>query len=297
MKRVIYMDIPTKPKKLRLWKKRQSDSHTNKKQSEETRRKRSISMKRWHREVGFSIQTRNKISENNLKRDISKIYTKKVRQKMSRIKKEQIRINGHSWLGKHHTQKTKNKLRDINTGRVQSKLEKMHRSKSLKRYYMSHEGYWVGKNFSKAHLDKLSSAQMGRKHPEDVKKKIGRKHRGKVLSEKTRKLISIGRVGKYGGENNPQWKGGLSLEPYGVDFNYQFKQLVRERENFCCLLCKYKTKKPALDVHHIDYNKRNNIEINCVGICHSCHTLTGNNRQMWTSIFIGLMIEKYGYTY
>lgn len=85
----------------------------------------------WHKEVGFSKLTIKKIKKANRERDNSIIYTEQVRKNMSRIKKKQIKKNGHSWEGKHHKKKTKELLRKINLGRKQSDSERENRSKSL----------------------------------------------------------------------------------------------------------------------------------------------------------------------
>jgi hypothetical protein len=64
------------------------------------------------------------------------------------------------------------------------------------------------------------------------------------------------------GENNPSWAGGMST-PYPSEFNNEFKELVRERYNYTCMVCKRKQGQleRKLDVHHIDYDKDNlNVE-------------------------------------
>jgi len=43
--------------------------------------------------------------------------------------------------------------------------------------------------------------------------------------------------GKYIGENSSQWKGGISFEPYPLDFNGKLKRFIRERDNYTCQLC------------------------------------------------------------
>ena len=37
----------------------------------------------------------------------------------------------------------------------------------------------------------------------------------------------------------------------------------------------------VLDVHHIDYNKKNNKENNLLTLCRFCHTRTNFNRNTW----------------
>jgi len=101
------------------------------------------------------------------------------------------------------------------------------------------------------------------------------------------------------GEKHPNWRGGISFEPYDINFNNKFKRAIRKRDNQICMLCGIHREKlkRALDVHHIDYNKLLSIPQNCVSLCTSCHTKTNWNRKNWTKFFQSLLAEKYGYIY
>lgn len=88
-------------------------------------------------------------------------------------------------------------------------------------------------------------------------------------------------------ENNPNWRGGKSFEPYPLGWTRTFKEQVRLRDKYQCVLCG----KPEvennrrLDVHHIDYNK-NNLQLdNLVSLCMSCHRQTNFHREKWQSHF------------
>lgn len=86
------------------------------------------------------------------------------------------------------------------------------------------------------------------------------------------------------GENNPMWKGGLSFKPYTVEFNYEFKEYIRELQNNQCFVCGKRTKR-KLDVHHIDYDKKNTTVENCIALCRNCHMKTNSNREDWILFF------------
>lgn len=103
----------------------------------------------------------------------------------------------------------------------------------------------------------------------------------------------------FAGENNPNWKGGVSLEQYGLDFNSHLKLQIRQRDDFTCQLCGAKENGRALDCHHIDYDKQNNSEINLISLCqeNGCHQKTNGRRSYWTKYFQSLLTEKYGYLY
>ena len=92
-------------------------------------------------------------------------------------------------------------------------------------------------------------------------------------------------------ENHPNWQGGDNL--YGTEFNCELKEQIRQRDGNRCQECfrgqdelyDKKGKKYKLMVHHIDYNKKNNLPINLISICISCHMKTNTNRKYWTKYF------------
>lgn len=81
--------------------------------------------------------------------------------------------------------------------------------------------------------------------------------------------------------------------------NKEFKQYIKSRENFKCILCGMEEHllKIKLHIHHIDYDKMNNNKNNCCSLCVYCHTKTNFNREYWTYFFQSLLKEKYDYSY
>ena len=102
---------------------------------------------------------------------------------------------------------------------------------------------------------------------------------GREYSDETRKRISLGNGGT-----------GISYEDrdYPAEF-YAIREYIRERDNHVCQVCGvleddyYR----ALDVHHIDYDKKNCKEINLVSLCEGCHAKTNpkNKRKFWMEYF------------
>jgi len=122
-----------------------------------------------------------------------------------------------------------------------------------------------------------------------------------------KKLHSEGKIiiwnkGLYGDKSNA-WLGGLSFEPYNPTFNEEFKNLIKLRDNFCCLYCGISEQKHIillnrkLNIHHIDYNKKNTCLQNCCTLCVSCHGKSNKNRQHWINFFQEMLFNKYGYSY
>ncbi len=97
------------------------------------------------------------------------------------------------------------------------------------------------------------------------------------------------------GKSNFNWLGGKSFEPYGVEFNNELKEKIRERDQYRCQECfrdqdelyTKSGKKYSLIVHHIDYDKKNNVEENLIALCRSCHLQTNYSRKDWTEYFGG----------
>lgn len=101
---------------------------------------------------------------------------------------------------------------------------------------------------------------------------------------------------KISAENSPHWRGGISFEPYGMEFNRELKSQIRERDNFTCQEC-HQTEEQLgriLDVHHIDYDKKNNNPDNLISLCRSCHSQTNFGREDWTEYFGKIMEEGGG---
>jgi hypothetical protein len=98
---------------------------------------------------------------------------------------------------------------------------------------------------------------------------------------------------------HPRWKGGIAFEPYDIKFDNQFKREIRKRDNQICMLCLIHREKirRALNVHHINYDKKLTIKENCLSLCDSCHSKVNENREHWTKFFQSLLTEKYGYKY
>ena len=95
-------------------------------------------------------------------------------------------------------------------------------------------------------------------------------------------------------ENHPRYDNGKSFEEYGRGFDSSLKEQVRFRDNYKCQLCGCSQLENGrqLDVHHIDYNKHNNISTNLVSLCIGCHSKTSSKRKSWTKYFNIFLRER-----
>jgi len=119
----------------------------------------------------------------------------------------------------------------------------------------------------------------GRQHTNETKKKF----RLRKFSKEHKKKLSENHA-NFLKENNPAWQGGKSFEEYGEEFDSQLKEQVRFRDKYTCQLCgcSQLENRKQLDIHHKDYDKKNNKLNNLISLCHSCHSKTGVNRHYWT---------------
>jgi len=99
---------------------------------------------------------------------------------------------------------------------------------------------------------------------------------GKKRTQETKDKIREKQIGKFAGDKNIFWIDGRSFEPYGIEFNEDLKEVVRNRDRRKCFGCE-KTELEngrKLSIHHIDRNKKNNNLNNLISLCDSCHAKT-----------------------
>jgi len=146
----------------------------------------------------------------------------------------------------------------------------------------------IGKNLDKKRTqeckDKLRDKMIGKKHA------LGHKHTAKAKEK-------IGLAHK--GDNNCNWKGGISFNSYPKEFNKELKLKIRQRDNFTCQLCEMTEKESlvkygrVLSVNHIDYNKDNCNENNLNSLCCSCNFIVNGERDKWSDLFKRkLLVDK-----
>lgn len=87
---------------------------------------------------------------------------------------------------------------------------------------------------------------------------------------------------KLEGEKCHCWRGGISFEPYSLEFNRRIKMLIKQHDNFTCQLCERQEK---LTIHHIDYDKKNSDISNLICLCISCNAKVNFNREKWIKYF------------
>jgi len=139
--------------------------------------------------------------------------------------------------------------------------------------------------------------------------KTNSKTRKQLIADKSDKIKIFGRgvnpfrAGKlnfwYGkdrsGELNPNWQGGISAEPYAPEWNEKLREKIRNKFDRICQLCtksEPENEWGKLQVHHIDYNKKNCDEKNLIPLCVGCNFKVNYNRPKWINYFQTNFKEK-----
>src|SRR3972149_2380920 len=172
----------------------------------------------------------------------------------------------------------------------------------------------IGKKVSEISRQKMAKAKIGIKRTEESRKKQGDSVRGKKhvteegkrriseskigiqRTEETRQKVSKTRIEKgiAKGKNNPNWQNGKSFEIYPQEFNKDLKQSILERDNYTCQCPDCEHRSERLDIHHIDFNKKNNNSENLITLCHVCHakTIGKNIRNFYMLFYQNIMINR-----
>ena len=110
------------------------------------------------------------------------------------------------------------------------------------------------------------------------------------------KCSSMAHRERVKGEKNGMWVDGTNRERYLADFN-RVKMEARQRDGNACRLCGVKRADydKELDVHHIDYNKENNVIGNMVSLCRFCHgKMHGGKaaRTKWVALWLSALSQS-----
>ena len=206
---------------------------------------------------------------------------KKCGEELSKTKKEFYATEeGQKWLdknkrGKHHSEEAKQKMRGSRPNFTGE----------------NHPMYGV-EPWNKGETKETNEGvrKYGEKQSK-TKKEFFRTEEGQKYIEEHLSGENHPMFGKYFfGENNSNYKGGISFLPYCEKFDNDLKERVRDFFNGCCYVCGIGQSElgQKLDVHHVNYNKMvccNDVKPLFVPLCRSCHAKTLKDREYWEEFF------------
>lgn len=141
-----------------------------------------------------------------------------------------------------------------------------------------------GKKLSEKHKEKLSKSLKGKNNPMYG---VNHTHKTKIKMSKLKK-------GMYLKEDNPNWKGGISCEPYCFEWSFkEFKDYIKERDGNQCLNPDCFGNIYQLVVHHINYNKKNCEPANLIALCRSCNSRANKDREWHEDWYKAIIYKRY----
>lgn len=190
-----------------------------------------------------------------------RVFSEEHRRKLSEAQK-----GNQNGLGHTVTEEHKQKIREAQTGRKHNEE-------------------------TKRKISEAKKGKLGHEHTEESKLKISKSHKGMRHTEESKQLMS--KLKK--GSKHPQWKGGISFEPYCPKWDEPTKEKIRNKYRRRCFLCnKHELDNGRkLSGHHVNYDKDalcNGIKGEFVPLCSSCHARTNTRRDYW-EVMIMYMIE------
>ena len=97
------------------------------------------------------------------------------------------------------------------------------------------------------------------------------------------------------GDKHPNWKGGIAVEPYcDIWADKEYKESIRERDNYKCQNpdCWENTNSETLNIHHVNYVKKNCHPKNLISLCRSCNARANHNRKYWQKLYTKILEGK-----
>lgn len=165
----------------------------------------------------------------------------------------------------------------------------------------------IGKKFTEEHKRKIGEALCKVMNTPEYHERLSKtakevQNRPEVRATKLgnnnpmRKYPNIAKmVGKMKrGPDHWWWKGGC-FEPYGSEFTGELAEAIRDRDDHLCqfLDCYLPENGRKHQVHHIDYVKKHNDQVNLITLCHPHHaTTTSGDREYWTEYFQELQMQR-----
>lgn len=98
---------------------------------------------------------------------------------------------------------------------------------------------------------------------------------------------------RHSGPGHWNWQGGISCEPYCSEWTKEYKEYIKERDSYVCQNPDCWKTSGELNVHHINYVKKDCCPTNLITLCRSCNVRANYNRKQHTSFYGSIIENKY----
>lgn len=167
-----------------------------------------------------------------------------------------LKLGRRYWKGKHLSEDHKRKISESEKGKFVSEETKKKIREARKRqgsnvWNKGRRGLQVAWNKGKK-CPSISKARRGMKFSEEHRRRLSESHKGYKMTERARKKIGRYMTENRRGQDNPNWKGGITSNNRRIRHQIEFRQWrdeVFKRDNWTCQ--KYKIKGGELHPHHI----------------------------------------------
>ena len=152
----------------------------------------------------------------------------------------------------------------------------------------------------------------GKRHSEEAKRKNAKAHKGKnnvrfgkkhtaktiqkMKASQDKRYTDIEIRIKYSlahqGISREEWTHFIDPEPYCQIWTKEFKNFIKERDNYICQNPDCWGTGARLCAHHIDYDKKNCEPWNIITICSSCNIRANHNRKYWQELYESIVIRN-----
>jgi len=190
----------------------------------------------------------------------------------------QTKGKNHPMLGRQHSDETKTEFSRVRTGKKKPEhVAELIRQRNLEN--------WKDPEYREKMENLLYENSMKIKDDPEILEKI-RQAQLNLWSDPEYYLSRLG-------ENSPSWKGGCSIDEYcEIWKDKQYREDIKDRDDFKCQnpFCNHKTQE--LVVHHINYNKKDCSPKNLITVCRSCNRRAEFNKEKWQDLYTTIMKDR-----
>jgi hypothetical protein len=173
-------------------------------------------------------------------------------------------------------------------------IEKINNPEMLKKASERSKELWENNEFRTRNIEALNKPSVKKKQSEQAQKRWKNPNYRKTVIEKSNSYENRKRKSeKLSREKSHLWRGGVSFEPYSIEFNNTIRRHILKRDNNACQNPNCVNGKTSKHVHHIDYNKKNTSELNLITLCNNCHSSSNQNRKYHQAKYTSIVQLKY----